>query len=333
MVVSSPFNAGRRRGFTLIELLVVIAIIAILAAILFPVFAQARDSARQSACLSNTKQVALAAMMYAQDYDETFPRFDNNGSNYYSECYYHPAANCDTPDWGDLTLSQKGLKDSETVMFFGALQPYIKNEQVGICPSIGATNWASAAAHSSDTGIIFGGPYDKAKENLYYNSLGQMAVNIFVIDWNGYWDTSFNMRGTAARGRLAGIKRPADTILFSAESTWDWGQSLSDGVGNGGVWPGGIPGNPCETFWGAGEGWVRYIHKGGSGPYPSGAPDRAEKNPNLMGFANFGFCDGHVKPMKLKYAERCEQTPGGETIAKPSGETTNYYFPSWVPDI
>src|ERR1041385_2178603 len=60
----------RLRGFTLIELLVVIAIIAILAAILFPVFAQARESARATSCLSNTKQIALGELMYAQDYDE-----------------------------------------------------------------------------------------------------------------------------------------------------------------------------------------------------------------------------------------------------------------------
>jgi prepilin-type N-terminal cleavage/methylation domain-containing protein/prepilin-type processing-associated H-X9-DG protein len=69
----SPKKRASRSGFTLIELLVVIAIIAILAAILFPVFAQAREKARSATCLSNQKQIALAISMYAQDYDETFP--------------------------------------------------------------------------------------------------------------------------------------------------------------------------------------------------------------------------------------------------------------------
>src|SRR6266849_5595070 len=73
------------RGFTLIELLVVIAIIAILAAILFPVFAQAREKARQATCLSNVKQIATSYFMYAQDYDERYTqnRYDN-GANHYT---------------------------------------------------------------------------------------------------------------------------------------------------------------------------------------------------------------------------------------------------------
>src|ERR687896_538918 len=69
-------RAGMRSAFTLIELLVVIAIIAILAAILFPVFAQAREKARQVTCVSNQKELGLAFMMYVQDYDETFPPTD-----------------------------------------------------------------------------------------------------------------------------------------------------------------------------------------------------------------------------------------------------------------
>jgi prepilin-type N-terminal cleavage/methylation domain-containing protein/prepilin-type processing-associated H-X9-DG protein len=71
-------NTSRRGAFTLIELLVVIAIIAILAAILFPVFAQARAKARQASCLSNVKQITLGVMQYVQDFDETYPIRQNN---------------------------------------------------------------------------------------------------------------------------------------------------------------------------------------------------------------------------------------------------------------
>ena len=72
-----------RRGFTLIELLVVIAIIAILAAILFPVFARAREKARQASCLSNMKQLSLGVIMYTQDYDEKMLYGDANSINYH----------------------------------------------------------------------------------------------------------------------------------------------------------------------------------------------------------------------------------------------------------
>ena len=94
----------KRRGFTLIELLVVIAIIAILAAILFPVFARAREKARQSSCASNVKQIGLAVAMYVQDYDETLPM-------------------------GIAGVPPTIFTISET------LNPYIKNEQIWQCPS------------------------------------------------------------------------------------------------------------------------------------------------------------------------------------------------------
>jgi prepilin-type N-terminal cleavage/methylation domain-containing protein len=112
------------RGFTLIELLVIIAIIAILAAILFPVFAQAREKARQTQCLGNLKQMALAVQIYAQDYDEVMP-----------------PANDRVLDFANPDPATRSKADGPWLpSFLSALQPYMKNEQIQACPSLGAVD-------------------------------------------------------------------------------------------------------------------------------------------------------------------------------------------------
>jgi len=138
----------RRRGFTLIELLVVIAIIAILAAILFPVFAKAREKARQSSCSSNLKQLTIAMAQYAQDYDEVLHLHRNTASTY---------------GWPDM------------------VSPYIKNQQVFVCPS-------------SNNGVVRVGP----------------SPNIGThYGWN------WTYLGSDTWGRaLAEITKPAETIAY-----------------------------------------------------------------------------------------------------------------------
>ncbi|MGE5532684.1 MAG: DUF1559 domain-containing protein [Bacteroidota bacterium] len=152
-----------RRGFTLIELLVVIAIIAILAAILFPVFAKAREKARQSSCLSNVKQLGLGILSYCQDYDELLPRtaIAVAGGNY---------------GW-------------ETLVY-----PYTKNDQIFTCPSKSNVGWKSATPLSFSTcGYGYMGP--NGTNSLNARALGTVnspstcimlgdspADNYYVID-------------------------------------------------------------------------------------------------------------------------------------------------------
>ena len=158
----------KRTGFTLIELLVVIAIIAILAAILFPVFARAREKARQSSCLSNLKQIGLAAVMYAQDYDERFV---------FGFTYYYDSGGTEWLAW-----------------FPNLLEPYIKNQQIFVCPS-----------HKQS--YSFEQPWGTMYYSYGYNGLPDPGASNKAL------------MGAGASSSLAEIEVPAGTIAF-IDATW-----------------------------------------------------------------------------------------------------------------
>ena len=159
-----------RRGFTLIELLVVIAIIAILAAILFPVFAKAREKARQSSCLSNCKQLAIAEVQYAQDYDE-----------------------CLVPTY----TSGPGGQAFPTL-----LQPYCKSTQLFICPSDSTLGWTKTSFGSNYyvhiqldyspwlPKAMADVPHPADTIGFYPNADGNTPATNCQVTWGGYGDSA-----------------------------------------------------------------------------------------------------------------------------------------------
>ena len=164
-----------RRGFTLIELLVVIAIIAILAAILFPVFARAREKARTASCLSNVKELALGVTMYAQDYDETNPGCYRDRNNapigpvwQYTGNYWY---------WDDM------------------IYPYVKNLQIYICPSgtssrsdYMASQYSMAGSHTNP-GTKLSSIAKPAQEILLFDGRHRTCgrPHGYRLDSNGSW--------------------------------------------------------------------------------------------------------------------------------------------------
>jgi prepilin-type N-terminal cleavage/methylation domain-containing protein/prepilin-type processing-associated H-X9-DG protein len=156
----------RRHGFTLIELLVVIAIIAILAAILFPVFARAREKARQASCQSNLKQMGLATLMYTQDYDETYP--------------YHTSGPTADYDWPAPII------------------PYMKNAAIIRCPS---ANPAPTHMVISGEGLCYGYNclYFGGQPMAY---IQDVAGTIMLADDNG--DNRIGPDYAAREARVAG---------------------------------------------------------------------------------------------------------------------------------
>lgn len=191
-----------RHGFTLIELLVVIAIIAILAAILFPVFAQARSAARKTACLSNVKQMGTGMLMYLQDYDEKFPSwnwgfFCNGGNN--------------------------GASRDSTAFWTNAIFPYVKNQAVYQC-SEDILAWDDAYAGggcSDDNGLkdIFGPHSPNGTVCNFWEDCNSNFVSYAMSE---------NLAGGSITNKMAAIQTPANWMMFADGSpqladNWVWG--------------------------------------------------------------------------------------------------------------
>ena len=173
----------RSRGFTLIELLVVIAIIAILAAILFPVFARAKEKARQTSCLSNIKQIQLAVIMYTQDYDEYMPRswfYLNNQQGW---------------TWADVVL------------------PYIRNDNIFDCPSTSRRIARSTSAIG--TSVFSRNRMDYGANTSYWGGSNQGCTDQAYHPWFGTTNaecrdpaqtiTMFDCNGSHARGAACDV--------------------------------------------------------------------------------------------------------------------------------
>lgn len=261
--------SARKAGFTLIELLVVIAIIAILAAILFPVFAQARDKARQTSCLNNEKQMAIAILAYAQDADETFPL---NVSEVPGMSY-----------WYDLS-------------WMSNVQPYVKNNAIFVCPSAKYFNGdVEATPEPKDSGLLTsytvrripGGPmlnygmtsrayFIKNDPYKYPNEYdGKTALYDGVAGYGAAPGLKSCGGANYAVGSLtlADVKRPADMTLVLESNQWD----------NGG----------CRGL----VSYIRARHTR-SAPVTDVALGTAGAAP--AGIANIAFTDGHVKGMSAQ---------------------------------
>lgn len=163
-------NCRSKWGFTLIELLVVIAIIAILAAILFPVFAQAREKARQSTCTSNLKQQGLAILQYAQDYDELMPQGN----------LFHPTYG----QWMDGTsvyLVPSTSRISGTI-WGNSIQPYMKTYATFYCPSTLPDDTKSPI----NTSYTYNGDLSR------YSQSGIIAPASVILVWPGAVKNAYN---------------------------------------------------------------------------------------------------------------------------------------------
>ena len=256
-----------RNGFTLIELLVVIAIIAILAAILFPVFAQARAQARKTSCLSNAKQWGTGQLMYSQDYDENYVTYMNYGAPLYRD---------------------DGSKYRDYSVWPILCQPYVKNRAMGLCPDQG------------DRSAIQNG--NTARYVLYAGyGMNYSYLNKYVgVDDNGHnvWQP-ISLAGVGKPAQTVLLTDSVGLNAATADHAFVW-LELSTIVDppdashntNSFAWQGGW-GSPCGDY----TTYYDFPGYGANSFRHTGGHFQAGKMPD--GGENTVFCDGHTKFMKV----------------------------------
>jgi prepilin-type N-terminal cleavage/methylation domain-containing protein/prepilin-type processing-associated H-X9-DG protein len=260
----NSFISRRKSGFTLIELLVVIAIIAILAAILFPVFAQARERARAISCVSNLKQLSLSLMMYVQDYDETFP----------ANFVQIPTINGGGADRLPYDLQ---------------LMPYTKNTGIFACPG------DASPLNNPGLGDFWDGDYRAKKLRRtygYVNSINTRKAAGFDEN-TGIGLNPWGPSGTVGVS-IASLDAPADTLAFCEANTpsegWvmgtPWGSSFTN----------------CDTWKLAGRkaGTDAALFPGcNAADTYNKAPNKGHFDKS-----SYAFCDGHVKQLSYDYVKK-----------------------------
>jgi len=207
----------RRRGFTLIELLVVIAIIGILAAMLFPVFARARESARKTQCLANVKNIAIAINMYEADWDRGFPVEVNAGTQaYFNTGPGGRTASLDGEPWSTSNPCNRPTQANPYLRPAVLLDDYAKSRAIYTCPSAKITNGAGFIVPMGAGGYWVNSYSDPANTWWYTDhDIGPCYV-AWPTGWGGDITDSFAQHALAATGMSSSQSRGPGAGVFAA---------------------------------------------------------------------------------------------------------------------